>query len=254
MAAARAAHPARAARPEVSLRIPRAEDAQRLFELASDPEVTRFFSWGPYQRVEQAAEWLETLPERRAERHRARARDRRPRRLADRHHRRARGRARDRRAVVGTWLGSAYWGTGANAESKALIAHLVFGPLRMERLGAWADVRNPRSQRALERLGFVREGTLRAFHRHYDERRDVISYSLLRESGRGRSSRPPVEIRGEVPEAFVCARARRRPRALRRAAASLTSSSTSARTQSPNRSSSGSASRSPSRPKLTWPS
>jgi hypothetical protein len=31
----------------LSLRYPTAHDAPALFELASDPEVTRFFSWGP---------------------------------------------------------------------------------------------------------------------------------------------------------------------------------------------------------------
>jgi [ribosomal protein S5]-alanine N-acetyltransferase len=192
--------------PHVSLRIPRAEDAQRLFELASDAEVTRFFSWGPYQRVEEAAAWLETLPERRASGTALELA------IVDRDDWLIGITAvlevslRDRRAVVGTWLGSAYWGTGANAASKALIAHLAFGLLRMERLGAWADVRNPRSQRALERAGFVREGTLRALHRHYDERRDVISYSLLREDWEGSQlAARAVEIRGAVPAAFVSA-------------------------------------------------
>jgi ribosomal-protein-alanine N-acetyltransferase len=76
----------------------------------------------------------------------------------------------------------------------------------MERLGAWADVRNPRSQRALERLGFVREGTLRAFHRHGDERRDVISYSLLREEWlQSPLAAVEAELYGEVPAAFACA-------------------------------------------------
>lgn len=191
--------------PRIRLRLPHEGDAGRLFELAGDAEVTRFFSWGPYRAQDDAAAWLATLPERRAggtglelaivdsddwllgitavlELSR-----------------------RDRRATVGTWLGRAYWGTGANAESKALIAHLAFGALRLERLGAWADVRNPRSQRALERLGFVREGTLRAFHRHYDERRDVISYSLLREEW---ESSPlaaiPFQLAGEAPAPFVC--------------------------------------------------
>jgi ribosomal-protein-alanine N-acetyltransferase len=192
--------------PRVGLRIPREQDAQRLFELAGDPEVTRFFSWGPYQEQSEAVAWLETLPQRRAG-----------------------GIAlelaivdpddwvigitgvfevskRDRRAIVGTWLGQAYWGTGANAESKALIARLVFGPLRMERLGAWADVRNPRSQRALERIGFVREGTLRAFHRHRDEPRDVISYSMLRgEWEQSELAGVSVRLRGAVPQEFVCA-------------------------------------------------
>jgi RimJ/RimL family protein N-acetyltransferase len=33
----------------------------------------------------------------------------------------------------------------------------------MERLGSYADVRNARPQAALERIGFRREGVLRAF-------------------------------------------------------------------------------------------
>jgi len=192
--------------PRIGLRIPRADDAHRLFELASDPEVTRFFSWGPYEQESEAEDWLATLAPRRAA-----------------------GIAlelaivdaddwvigitgvleisrRDRRAVVGTWLGQAYWGTGANAESKALVARLAFDALRMERLGAWADVRNPRSQHALERLGFVREGTLRAFHRHGDERRDVVSYSLLREEWQqSQLAAVGATLIGAVPAAFVCA-------------------------------------------------
>jgi ribosomal-protein-alanine N-acetyltransferase len=192
--------------PRVRLRIPREQDARRLFELAADAEVTRFFSWGPYGEESEAVDWLATLPQRRAG-----------------------GVAlelaiadsddwvigitgvfevskRDRRCVVGTWLGQAYWGTGANAESKALVARLAFDALRMERLGAWADVRNPRSQHALERLGFVREGTLRAFHRHGDERRDVVSYSLLREEWQqSQLAAVDATLIGAVPDAFVCA-------------------------------------------------
>jgi ribosomal-protein-alanine N-acetyltransferase len=113
---------------------------------------------------------------------------------------------RDRRAVVGIWLGQAYWGTGASAESEALLAYLVFEPLRMERLGAWVDVRNPRSQRAFERIGYVREGTLRAWHRHGDERRDLVAYSLLREEWQQSAlAAVNVEVRGAVPASFVCA-------------------------------------------------
>ena len=89
---------------------------------------------------------------------------------------------RDRRAVVGIWLGQAYWGTGASAEAEALLAHLVFGPLRMERLAAWVDVRNLRSQRAFERLGYVREGVLRGWHRH---RRRAARPRRVRDPARG---------------------------------------------------------------------
>ena len=192
--------------PNVRLRIPRESDSRRLFELASDPEVTRFFSWGPYRTEEDARAWLATLPGRRDS-----------------------GEAlelaivdpddwligiigvlevsaRDRRAVVGIWLGQAYWGTGASAEAEALLAHLVFGPLRMERLAAWVDVRNLRSQRAFERLGYVREGVLRGWHRHGDERRDLVAYAVLREDFEGlEMASVPVTFHGDPPPAFVCA-------------------------------------------------
>ena len=48
--------------PTLTLRLPRVTDAPALFRLGSDPEVTRFFSWGPYQREEEAIAYLERLP------------------------------------------------------------------------------------------------------------------------------------------------------------------------------------------------
>jgi ribosomal-protein-alanine N-acetyltransferase len=111
---------------------------------------------------------------------------------------------RDRRAVVGTWLGRAHWGTGANRETKALICRLAFERLDLERLAAYADVRNARSQAALERLGFTREGVLRAFHRHRGEARDVALYSLLRADWEhGELATVPAAIEGVVPPAFA---------------------------------------------------
>jgi [ribosomal protein S5]-alanine N-acetyltransferase len=190
--------------PSLSLRYPELRDAPALFALATDPEVTRFFSWGPYEDPRETLAWLGTLPQRRA-----------------------RGIAlelavvdeadqpigitllseigrRDRRAIVGTWLGRAYWGTGANRETKALMAHLAFGRLELDRLGAYADVLNTRSQAALERLGFKREGVLHAFHRHYDTPRDVALYALLRRDWeRGELARVPAQLGGSLPDALT---------------------------------------------------
>jgi len=148
---------------ELSLRYPRPSDAPLLYSLASDPHVTRFFSWGPYRHVRQAEAWLATLPERRS------AGIALELAVADSADRPigitllSELNRRDRRAVVGTWLGRAHWGTGANHQAKGLLAHLAFGPLDLERFGAYADINNTRSQIALERLGFRREGLLRAF-------------------------------------------------------------------------------------------
>lgn len=163
----------------MTLRPPTAEDAPALLALASDPEVTQWFSWGPYTSVEQPLAYVEQA---RAWRAAGTQIDL----LVVDHERGPLGitglseiSTRDRRAIVGTWLGRAFWGTGANATSKALVLELAFRGLGLERVGAYADVRNIRSQRALERLGFVREGVLRGFHRHGDERKDVALYALL---------------------------------------------------------------------------
>jgi ribosomal-protein-alanine N-acetyltransferase len=111
---------------------------------------------------------------------------------------------RDRRAVVGTWLARDRWGTGANRESKALIARVAFTVLGLERLGAYSDVHNHRSQAALERIGFSREGVLRRWHRHGDDVHDVVLYSWLRaEWENSELAAVPVDVRGPVPPAFV---------------------------------------------------
>lgn len=190
--------------PRLSLRCPASRDAPALYALAADPEVTAFLSWGPYRSRQEAADWLATLPARRAS---GTALE-----LAivdaddvpigitllneiDR---------RDRRAVVGTWLGRAHWGSGANREAKALVARLAFGPLGLERLAAYADVRNGRSRTALERLGFVEEGVLRAFHRHGGAPRDVVVLALLRADWeRSPLAQIPGEVVGQPPHAFL---------------------------------------------------
>jgi ribosomal-protein-alanine N-acetyltransferase len=195
--------PLRGTGPTLTLRFADASDAPALFAHARDPEVTRFFSWGPYEDVAQAEAYIARLP---AERDSGRHLDF----VIDHRDHGPIGviglgewSLRDRRAVVGTWLGRAHWGTGANDEAKAIVARLAFDAFGLERLGAYAAPRNPRSMRALEKLGFVAEGTLRAFHRHGDEVHDVRVYSLLRRDHAGTTlATVPVRIEGEPPQAF----------------------------------------------------
>jgi ribosomal-protein-alanine N-acetyltransferase len=191
--------------PQLSLRYPQAGDAPVLFELARDPQVTRFFAWS-YERLEQAEEWVE----------RAEARREAGEMLELLALHREHGpigvtglfelARRDRRATTGTWFGRRFWGTGANHESKALIAALAFGRLGLERLTAYTSTDNPRSQVALERAGFHREGVLRAFHRHPRGVHDVVVFGLLRTDWEGSSLHGiPVEVEGDPPAAWVVA-------------------------------------------------
>jgi ribosomal-protein-alanine N-acetyltransferase len=111
---------------------------------------------------------------------------------------------RDRRAIVGTWLAKQHWGTGANGECKAMIARLAFEVLGLERLGAYADLENARSQAALTRIGFVREGVLRRWHRHGDAVHDVVLFSWLREEWRRSPlAEVPVAVHGDPPASFT---------------------------------------------------
>ncbi|MCW2995168.1 MAG: N-acetyltransferase [Conexibacter sp.] len=166
--------------PHLTLRLPEPDDAPALLALASDPDVTRWFSWGPYASLEEPQAWIAAQEAKRE---------------AGGHldfvvHDREHGpigvtglaelSRRDRRAMVGTWFGRAHWGTGANAESKALIAHLAFEICGLERVGAYSNPENARSTGALERIGFTREGTLRGWHRHGDRQLDVHVFGLLR--------------------------------------------------------------------------
>jgi [ribosomal protein S5]-alanine N-acetyltransferase len=191
--------------PSLTLRYATKADAPALLELGSDEQVTKFFSWGPYTSLEQPAAYIAGLA---GERERGERLDFL---IVDP----AAGpigvtglsdfSRRDRRAVVGTWLGRAYWGTGANRKSKALISWLAFRVLGIERLGAYADLENPRSQAALTGLGFAREGILRRWHRHGELAHDVILYSWLKEEWeRSPLATESVATRGEPPLLFRC--------------------------------------------------
>ena len=189
--------------PSLRLRYATALDVPALLELGSDPEVTRFFSWGPYRSASEPAAYVARLA---GERERGERLDF----LIVGPDDRAIGvtglsefSRRDRRAVVGTWLGRAHWGTGANRNAKALIAWLAFAVLGLERLGAYADLENPRSRSALGSLGFVPEGTLRRWHRHGEDVHDVLLYSWLRQEWeRSPLAQARVTLRGIPPAAF----------------------------------------------------
>ena len=84
-----------------------------------------------------------------------------------------------RRAEIGYILARERWGGGYMTEAlHSVIAH-AFGPLGLRRLEADADPRNAGSLRLLTRLGFVREGTLRARWEIEGEISDTAFYGLL---------------------------------------------------------------------------
>ena len=81
--------------------------------------------------------------------------------------------------IGGTWLTPAAQGTLANTEAKYLQLTQLFDVLGAVRVQFKTDLRNTQSQRALEKLGAVREGVLR---RHMVVRdgfvRDSVYYGI----------------------------------------------------------------------------
>jgi [ribosomal protein S5]-alanine N-acetyltransferase len=189
--------------PTLTLRPPVAEDAPALLELASDPEVTRWFSWGPYTSIDQPRAYIDEAA---ARRERGEQLDLL---VVHREHGPAgitglsEFSARDRRCMVGTWFGRRFWRTGANRESKAIVARLAFAVLGVHRLGAYSNTANAVSTKALLAVGFRHEGVLRDFHRHGDRHHDVNVFGLLRREWEdGPLATVPVDVDGEPPEAF----------------------------------------------------
>lgn len=96
-----------------------------------------------------------------------------------------------------TQLGRPWWRTGINTEAKLLLLTRAFEELDAIRVTWQTSTLNERSQRAIERLGATREGTLRSNRRRADGTwRQSALYSMLAE---------------EWPNAQVTLRERLRP-------------------------------------------
>jgi len=74
------------------------------------------------------------------------------------------------------------WGTAVNPECKLLLLGYAFEALRCGRVQLKTDVRNVRSQRAIDRLGARREGVLSRYQRRADGTvRDTVLFSITAE-------------------------------------------------------------------------
>lgn len=82
--------------------------------------------------------------------------------------------------IGGTWYGSVYQRTAVNTECKYLLLSHAFEKLGAIRVQLKTDLRNERSQKAMERIGAKKEGILRNHMILPDGRyRDSVFYSIL---------------------------------------------------------------------------
>lgn len=85
-----------------------------------------------------------------------------------------------RSARVGYCFDDAAWGHGYATEAARAVLQWAFATLDLNRVQAETDTRNAASARVLEKLGFVREGTLREDCIVNGEVSDSWVYELLR--------------------------------------------------------------------------
>lgn len=79
--------------------------------------------------------------------------------------------------IGSTWYSSTVWRTRVNTETKYLMLKYAFEALHVNRVEIITTTTNERSQRAIERLGAVREGVLRK--KYYNM--DYVIYSIIDE-------------------------------------------------------------------------
>ncbi len=107
-----------------------------------------------------------------------------------------------RSASLGYVFDAAAWGRGYATETAHAVLRWAFDTLDLNRVQAEADTRNVASARVLEKLGFVREGTLREDCVVNGDVSDSWVFGLLRREWHPHSTHgrgPDAEYRGELP-------------------------------------------------------
>jgi RimJ/RimL family protein N-acetyltransferase len=84
------------------------------------------------------------------------------------------------KGTIGYWVAAAARGLGICTRAVRLLARHGLDDLELQRIDLVTDPDNAASQRVAEKVGFQREGVLRAHLRHPDGRlRDSVMFSLL---------------------------------------------------------------------------
>lgn len=92
------------------------------------------------------------------------------------------------RADIGYGLAREHWGQGIMNEALTAVVDYAFGPLGLRRLEADVDPANAASLRAVERLGFQREGLLKERWQVGETISDTVFLGLLSREWRARAA------------------------------------------------------------------
>lgn len=77
-------------------------------------------------------------------------------------------------------MGEKFQGTGINTICKKLLLNYCFNQLKLRRVEFKIDIKNIKSQKAIEKLGAIKEGLLRKYNiQSYGESTGTYVYSIL---------------------------------------------------------------------------
>ncbi len=156
--------------------------AAELFEVAQEPEIWAYMPVPTPRRVDDVRAWIQDALAMQARGSVL------PFAITDHATNQAIGSTRyldisehDRHVEIGwTWLGKNFWRTPINTECKYLLLQYAFETLGCIRVSLKTDLRNERSQRAIERIGAQREGVWRrVVIMHDGYQRSSVFYSIL---------------------------------------------------------------------------
>lgn len=84
-------------------------------------------------------------------------------------------------ATIGWCMGKRWWGQGIMPEAARAVLQYLFTEIGFNRIASYHDKNNPKSGRVMQKIGMLREGTLRASGKNNQGIVDEVYYSILKE-------------------------------------------------------------------------
>lgn len=175
-------YPGRIETERLVLRVPRLDDALAIFAgWTQDPEVTRYLTWRPHQRVQETEDFIQNCLF--AWEHETRF----PYVITLKERGEVIGiidpRIEGPKVGIGYGAARAHWGKGYVSEATRAIIDWAFQQDSIYRVYATTDVENVASQRVLEKVGMQCEGILRKYILHpniSNVPRDSYMYAIVK--------------------------------------------------------------------------
>ncbi|MBZ0282699.1 MAG: GNAT family N-acetyltransferase [Anaerolineae bacterium] len=167
--------------PRLTLRQLLPSDAEAVFQIRGDYEVTKYNTGKAYATVQEASDLISAIESAYQAQNEIRWG------ITRKGHSLVIGMCgynywvrHDRRGSVGYDLARAHWGQGIMSEAVRAVVEFGFNHMGLNRIEADADARNVASTRVLEKIGFQREGLQREQFYEVGAFHDLVLFGLLK--------------------------------------------------------------------------